>query len=142
MDDVVYLVDNNVLAGLSRAKRAARLLRESCFVTADVVHEARGFADEIRDVPVRAVTSAVLEKLRLVMERVDPHDTSLVDLYANKGSADPVLMATALVMVDEEASRLWQRRVVVVTDDRAVIAMAGTFGVPAMRRSDFAQLLG
>lgn len=141
MDDVVYLVDNNALSGMTREKRSARMLRECCYVTADVVHEARGFADEISDVPVQPVTVAVLEKLKLVMAEVQPEDTALVDLYANKGSADPVLVATALVMVDEEAATLFPRRVRVVSSDRAVGDMTRRFGIDVTSGAEFGQLL-
>lgn len=142
MTDDVYLVDNNVLSRLSRSQRAGPFLRERCVVTEEVLHEARGFADEMSGVRVRDVTVAVLERLKHVMAELPPGDTSLVDLYANKGTADPVLVATALVMMDEEAQTLFASRIVIVTDDRAVAEMAGQLGVECLSCSAFIALVG
>lgn len=141
MDDVIYLVDNNVLTRLGREERASVFLRSQCHVTEDVLHEARGFADELGGVPVRPVSGAVLRSLAHVMGTVDPQDTSLVDLYANKGSADPVLVAVAIDMADEEAQTLVPRQVVLVTGDKAVALTAQRLGVSTLGFEDFQRVL-
>lgn len=141
MNKDVFLVDNNVLSRLSRSQRASRFLRERCFVTRDVLYEARGFADEISDVPVREVTIAVLERLKQVMTELPWEDTSVVNLYDNKGSADPALVATALVMVEEEAETLFPSNIILVTDDKAVIKVAGNLGVARLSYTAFSDLV-
>lgn len=140
MEDL-YLIDNNVLSRLTRAQRAAAFLRNHCRITADVLYEARGYADEIDDVPVEEVTAAVLNQLHEVMAHVEPHDTSLVDLYASKGSADPVLIATALARAEEEQQTFLPRRVIIVTGDKAVAQMATRLGIEQMGFDSFVSLL-
>lgn len=140
MEDL-YLIDNNILSRLTRAQRAAEFLRNHCRITADVLYEARGYADEIEDVPVEEVTVAVLDQLRHVMAHVEPQDTSLVDLYASKGSADPVLIATALARVAEEEQTFLPRRVIIVTEDNAVSHMATRLGMGQMGFETFVSLL-
>ncbi|CAM3026580.1 MULTISPECIES: hypothetical protein [Dermacoccus] len=141
MNDVVYLLDNNVLSRLTREQRRADLLRTQCFITADVLHEARGFADEVRDIPVRPVTKAVLARLVRVMHSIAPKDTSLVDLYANKGSADPVLIAIALDIMETEQDTLMPRRIILVTGDKAVSSTCQRLGVTSLGFDDFVQML-
>lgn len=141
MTDDIYLLDNNILARLTRDQRRSGSLRARCFITEDVLHEARGFAEEVTDLQVRPVTGAVLAQLKRVMESIAPSDTSLVDLYANKGSADPVLVATALDMVDEEAQTLMPRPIVLVTEDKAVALTCQKLGVTTLGFDNFVQIL-
>lgn len=141
MTDPIYLVDNNVLSRLSRHQRASRFLRERCIITEDVLYEARGFTDEITGIRVQPTTVAVLDCLRHVMTQLPSEDTSLVSLYDNKGSADPVLVATALVMMAEQEEMLFQNRVVVVSEDKAVAELAGRLGVEHLSHRAFAALV-
>lgn len=141
MDDVMYLVDNNVLSRLGHEERASAFLRTRCHVTEDVVHEARGFADELSGVPARPVSGSVLRSLAHVMGMIDPQDTSLVNLYANKGSADPMLVAVALDMADEEDRTLVPRQVVLVTGDKAVALVAQRLRVTTLGFEDFQRVL-
>ena len=64
-----------------------------------------------------------------------------MDLYANKGSADPVLVATALDMADEEAQTLMPRPIVLVTEDKAVALTCQKLGVTTLGFDNFLQIL-
>lgn len=61
-----------------------------------------------------------------------PSMISLVDPYANLGGADPVTIACALKAHDNESQYLDPRASVIVTDGKAVTAMAKRFGVVAI----------
>lgn len=135
-----YLVDNNALSRLTSAQRTSAFFREHCHVTADVLHEARGYVEpdlEQREVPI---TPQVLTRLIEVMAGVEVGDTSLVDLYANKGAADPVMIAFILEARDFENDTLLPDPWTIVTDDKAVAAAASRFGLDAIPSSDFRQL--
>lgn len=140
MNRDIYLVDNNVLSRLTRPQRASRFLRERCVITRDVLYEARGFADELGDIQVRELSIPILERLKQIMVQIPSEDTSLVDLYDNKGSADPTIVATALVMAEEEAQTLFERRIILVSDDKAVKQLAVKLGIDLISESAFAAL--
>src|SRR5680860_444810 len=97
MNQTMYLVDSNALVALKRHRIRSAYFRTYCRVTADVLREAREHPDRsvlVKD--VRELTPAVLEQIRAVMKTVGVGDTGLVDLYKNKGAADPGLIASAL----------------------------------------------
>lgn len=54
-----------------------------------------------------ATTSDVLEQVRVVMADVEVGDTDLVDLYGNKGAADPGLVATVLARAAAQGEYLF-----------------------------------
>lgn len=138
MSDAQYLVDNNALSGLTRGQRQSAFLRKHCLIPQDLLYEARGFADaDLDEVNTQPVTIDILERLKRIMATVPIDDMSLVDLYANKGTADPVLIATALSIMDEEQQTLLPRECVILTDDKAVRAKAWEFGVAVMTVEDF-----
>lgn len=141
MNDVLYLIDNNVLGRLTPAQRKSSFLRLECVITSDVLYEARGFSDELTGIPVKEVTTSVVGHLRDVMAQVAPGDNSLVDLYANKGAADPVLVATALDMMDEEQQTLFPREIVLVTGDKAVVSSAQSMGIKTLSGEQFSPLV-
>lgn len=127
-----YLVDNNALSRLTSAQRTSAFFREHCHLTADVLHEARGYVEpELEDLAI-PLTPRVLNRLIEVMADVQPGDTSLVDLYANKGAADPVMIAHALEARDLESDTLLPDTWVIVTDDKAVAAAAHQLGLEAI----------
>lgn len=140
MSDRRYLIDNNALSRLTPEQRLSSFFRERCRVTTDVFHEASGYVEsEIRDLE-EPVTVAVLTRLVNVMGSVTPGDTSLVDLYANKGAADPVMIACALELQAIQDSTLFPDEWVIVTDDKAVTTAAQGHGVSVLNSARFQAL--
>ena len=139
MNRTLYLVDNNALATLKQQRIRSAFFLEYCRVTTDVLREA----DEHPDLSFLARTEYelspdVLEQMRAVMKTVDAGDTSLVDLYRNKGMADPGLIASALDATAAEGQTLFPDTWVIVTNDRAVAAKAAQHGVPTLEAVDLA----
>ena len=75
------------------------------------------------------------------MATPQPGDTSLIDLYANKGAADPVMVACAVAAQRAEDDRLVSDTWIIVTDDKAVAAMARHFGLRTLPSVDLRALL-
>ena len=137
MNETMYLVDSNALVALKRHRIRSAYFRTYCRVTADVLREAREHPDRsvlVKD--VRELTPAVLEQIRAVMKTVGVGDTGLVDLYKNKGAADPGLIASALEAIAADDGKLFCDTWILVTNDRAVEAKAAEFGVVTMRPED------
>lgn len=129
MNDTFYLVDNNVLGKLSSAQRRSAFFVTYCRVPDEVLHEA-GPARAAGAQECRYPTTAdVLRAVQTVMATVDPGDIKLVNLHRNKGTADPFLVACALVEQHNSADMLIRPEWVVVTDDRAVGRKAEEFDV-------------
>lgn len=137
MNERWYLVDNNVLSKLTPAQRASEFFSESCRVSSEVLYEARAYVEESVADAVLPTTAAVLRRLKEVMSAVDPGDTTLVDLYANKGAADPVMIASALEEQAHENATLFPSTWVIVTDDKAVASTARRVGLKVMLSPDF-----
>jgi hypothetical protein len=131
-----YVLDANVLSRLTPEQRASAFVKEFCRVPTEVLFETGGLPDSavIRELELR-VGVRTLERLRDVMATIDPEDRSVVDLYRNKGGADPVLVAAALA-ADHDEDSLWGTEWHIVTDDNAVRRLAETAGVPWLSRSD------
>lgn len=141
MNDTYYLLDNNVVGKLTRSQRRSEFLLERCRVPDDVIHEAgpdrRAELEELR----YPTTAAVLQALKAVLATEPPGNTALVDLYHNKGNADPFLVACALVEQVMGADMLVAPEWVVVTDDKAVRSKAAECGVPWISHLDFVLLI-
>ncbi|KQS98740.1 hypothetical protein ASG23_13430 [Cellulomonas sp. Leaf395] len=75
------------------------------------------------------------------MATVPADDTALVDLYANRGNADPLVVACALNGQDEDSQYLDAPEWTVVTADNAVRAKAEEFGLRALSNAEFAALI-
>jgi len=139
MNEEVYLIDNNVLSHLSSAQRASTFFRTQCRIPAEVLHEADGYADADALKAVEYPTTAsVLGYLHMVMATVPEDDTALVNLYANKGAADPMLVACALDGMDDSKKGLFGPTWIIVSNDKAVRAKASEFGITSCTRDDFA----
>lgn len=133
-----YLIDNNVLARLSPTQLSSRLFRDCCRLPSEVIYEARhrlppGGFREVEE----PVTPQVLRMVSHVMSNVPVGDTSLVDLYANRGNADPLLLAHALVASQEASDTLFPSTWIVVSDDRAVQKAAGLYGLSTETSDEF-----
>lgn len=138
----VYLVDNNVLSQLKRGHRASPFFKEHCRIPSEVLHEAHGFPDlaqlRLLEYPT---TPSVLGALVEVMASVAVGETNLVDLYANLGNADPLLVACALDGQRSDADKLFAPTWTVVSGDKAVRAKAGDFGVEVITTQDLLAIL-
>lgn len=138
MNEVMYLLDNNVLSHLSRSQRASAFFFERCRLTSEVLHEAEDYPDAATFKQIEYPTTArILEHLARVMATVPDSDTALVNLYANKGAADPLLIACALHGTEEASSHLWGPSWVIVSNDKAVLTKASEFNVESLSRDDF-----
>lgn len=137
MNERRYLVDNNVLSKLTVAQRASEFFGQSCRVSSEVLYEARNYVEKSVADAELPTTAAVLRRLTEVMSAVDPGDTTLVDLYANKGAADPVMIAAALEKQTRENATLFPNTWVIVTDDKAVASTARRVGLTVMASPDF-----
>jgi hypothetical protein len=142
MNADVYLLDANVLSRLSAKQRRSPFLHAHCRIPTEVLYEIQGFPDIER---LRALefplTADVLKCLSDVMKTVEPNDFKLVDLYGNKGNADPILVAMALTGMRQAADTLFKEKWVVVSDDQAVRAKASELGVGSLGTMEFVLLL-
>lgn len=137
-----YLVDTNALSQLRLQRRSSAFFQASVKIPSEVLHEAEGFPDieALRQLEY-PVTASVLRWLQKVMATVPDDDTALVDLYANHGSADPLMVACALDARDKEADFLDSNEWVIVTDDRAVRSTAARLGLSTLSNAEFADLI-
>lgn len=137
-----YVIDNNALTQLSRSQRASKFFRENAHVPSEVLYEARGFPDiaelRLNEYPT---TPAVLFQLVRIMATVKTTDTNLVDLYANLGSADPLVVACALDGQDRDSQYLDAPEWFVVTGDKAVRGKAEEFNLKVLTNAEFTTLL-
>lgn len=138
MNEDMYLIDNNVLSHLSRAQRTSEFFFARCRIPTEVLHEADGYpdAEDLKEAEY-PTTARVLTLLLTVMTTVPEDDTSLVNLYANKGAADPILVACALDGMRETANQLFGWTWVIVSNDDAVRAKAAEFCVETATREEF-----
>jgi len=137
-----YLVDTNALGFIGAKRRGSRFFRERCRVTEDVRYEARFTVREsaLTGLTV-STTPRVLQHVSTIMATVPVGDTALLDLYGNKGAADPLLLATALAMNEDESGSLFGDEWVLVTADGALTAKAKEFGIATAAPEDLATLI-
>ncbi|MCY1250063.1 hypothetical protein D9M72_636550 [compost metagenome] len=83
----------------------------------------------------------MLQLLVEVMATVPDTDTRLVDLYANLGNADPLVVACALEGQEHDRQYLMAPEWFVVTGDEAVRDKAEEFGLKVLSNSKFAALI-
>lgn len=142
MIDYVYLVDNNALVALTQRQRSSEFFRSHCYLPDEVLREARGFpdSDALEDRRYETTVS-VLRHLVSVMETVSATDTKLVDLYANRGNADPLIIACALDGKAQNEDKLFGPHWVVVSDDKAVRAKATEFEIDVLTAAEFAAVI-
>jgi hypothetical protein len=142
LNESKYLIDNNALVDLGAARIRSQFFAEHCVVTNDVLFEAR--EHPARDALLEAseqTSPALLEQVRAVMKTVRVGETDLIDLYHNKGAADPGLIATVLEAraVDDGAffADVWT----IVSRDGAVVSKAGEFDIPTKTPMDLAIMI-
>lgn len=138
MNEQMFLLDNNVLSHLSRTQRASAFFFERCRLPSEVLHEAENYPDANAFRKIEYPTTArVLQLLQKVMLTVPDSDTTLVNLYANKGAADPLLIACALDGMEDAADLLWGPTWAIASNDKAVRAKAAEFSVESLSRDEF-----
>lgn len=137
-----YVVDTNSLSQLGRGRRSTSFFRSNARIPSDVLDEARGFPDHaaLRELEY-TTTATVLRWVTKVMATLPSGDMALVDLYANRGKADPFVVACALDGQHEDTQYLDGADWVVVTADKAVQAKAIEFGLTVRTTPEFARLI-
>ncbi|NHI16783.1 hypothetical protein [Microbacterium excoecariae] len=137
-----FVIDTNALSQLGRRRRESEFFLQNAVIPEEVMHEASGFPDvaTMRD-NVHPTTPRVLHWLSQIMATVPSGDTSLVDLYANRGNADPLVVACALEGQEHDNQLLLSPEWVVVTADEAVWNKAQEFGLTVLSNSEFAALI-
>lgn len=137
-----YVVDTNTLSQLGDRRRVSEYFLENAVIPEAVLQEAGGFPDlESLHDNIHPMTPRVLELLCEVMSTVRDNDTRLVDLYANRGNADPLVVACALEGREYDSQFLLAPEWIVVTGDRAVRAKAEEFGLGVLSNAEFAELI-
>lgn len=138
MSETHYLLDTNALSRLTRSERASRFMRARCGITDDVLWESRDLADSAQlKILVQPLTAQALTVVQKIMSKVAVGDLKLVNLYSNKGAADPGLVACALAATVRSQDTLFRQEWLVVTDDGEVRTTAERFDVEWMSSSDF-----
>lgn len=137
-----FVIDTNALGQLGRKRRASEFFLENAVIPEEVMHEASGFPDvaRLRD-NMHPTTPRVLYWLTQIMATVPADDTRLVDLYANRGNADPLVVACALEGQEHDSQQLLGPEWFVVTADEAVREKAREFGLTVLRNSEFSALV-
>lgn len=137
-----FVIDTNALSQLGRQRRASTFFLENAVIPEEVIHEASGFPDiaALRD-NVHPTSPRVLHWLSLIMASVPDEDIRLVDLYANRGNADPLVVACALEGQEHDSQLLLSPEWVVVTADEAVRDKAQEFGLAVLSNSEFSALV-
>lgn len=137
-----YLLDTNALNGLTLAERSSDFVAKRCRIPTEVLYEARELPDIRILKPLEYKTDAeLLTDLRAVMATVDPDDFKLVDLYHNRGNADPILVATALHAIRRLDQELLPDRWLIVTNDRALKTRSAAHGIDTRDLKEFKAIL-
>ena len=133
MNETFYLVDNNVLVEIKGARIESEFFRDQCRVTEDVLWEARERAEYAAlEETARPRNAHFLDQVQRVMHAVEASDTRLVDLYRNKGAADPGLIASVLEAQAAQEGTFFGDEWVIVSNDQAVIECAAEFEIRTM----------
>ena len=137
-----YLLDNNALGKIGRRERGSDFVKRYCRIPSEVLHEASGYPDIATLTELEyPTTAAVLSILGQVMATVDVGDMSLIDLYHNRGNADPLLVACALDARQANSPFLYGEAWAIVSDDQAVQAKATDFGIEFRSSASFLEIL-
>ena len=141
--DSTYFVDTNTLTQLTRPLRSTELFRGSVRIPRAVLAEAKGLPDisELKSLEY-PTTASVLRCLVTVLETVPIDDTRLLDLYRNRGNADPFLVACAIDARNQEPVTLFPQTWVVVSGDTAVREKAAEFELTTLTNREFAERIG
>jgi hypothetical protein len=138
MTDRMYLLDNNALSHMTGGQSESTFFEDHCRVPSEVLHEAEGhpYWESFKALEY-PMTVGVLIAVREVMAASAVDDTSLINLYTNKGSADPLIIACALDAIRESARYLYGPTWTIVSNDKAVCAKATELGIDTWTREEF-----
>lgn len=137
-----YVVDTNTLTQLGKRRRDSPFFKENVVIPEEVLREARGFRDyRSLKLQVYPTTTGVLELLITIMATLSSDDRKLVDLYANRGGADPVVIACALDAKAQATGQLFQPEWLVVTGDAALRDKALEFSLKVLSNAEFSHIL-
>ncbi|MFC5370766.1 hypothetical protein [Arcanobacterium bovis] len=140
--DTHYFLDTNALTRLHPKERTGNFFMKNCHIPSSVLNEVGDPIDKGKlstlEYPINA---KILEIVKRIMEKLDIHDTSLVNLYSNKGTADPFLVATAIYARDLEATKLFSTLYIVVSNDKAVRKICDCFDVETIDSTTFLTIL-
>lgn len=139
MNETYYLIDNNALLEIGRTRRETTFFSKHCRVTDDVAREAGPRAKSLP--PPLKMTPRSLLHLVNIMSTLAPGDKDLVDLFRNKGAADPGLVATALSFRDEDEASLLPDTWVIVSRDKAVLRLAQHYELPCMKPDTLSDII-
>ena len=140
MNETHYLVDNNALTAIRAHRIRSQFFRHYCYLTADVLREAQGHPEEATlAANASEITPEIIEGIRQVMTTLEADDTSLVDLYKNKGAADPGLIAWVIDSIAADDGKLFRDEWILVSNDRAVLKKAAEFRIATMRPEELAR---
>lgn len=130
MNETFYLVDNNALTALTASRIRTDFFADRCRVTEDVLWEARDHpaAATLNACTISRTTTSIA-LIRDIMRVADLSDGGLIDLYRNKGSADPGLIATIIGEQQKDDGLFFRDSWILVTRDRAVTQLARRFEV-------------
>lgn len=141
MNEIIYLLDNNIIGRLGRARLQSEFVSKHCRVTDEVLYEAgpdrRALLDEIR----LPTTGETLDVLKTIMQSIPIGDTALVDLYRNKGAADPLMVASAIIAERDSAQLLFGPKWVIATEDSAVRTLASAHGIGTVSFAELRSLI-
>ncbi|MBL7285817.1 hypothetical protein FPH17_02740 [Corynebacterium godavarianum] len=137
-----YIIDTNVLNKIDVNERSTQFFKTRCSLPDAVLDEASGFPDieELRKLRY-PTTAPLLQLLMEVMATIELKDKRVVNLWKNKGAADPVLTAVALHARAQEKDRMLEIEWVIVTDDRAVRNLAEKHEVEVLSGDQFQEIL-
>lgn len=138
MNEWMFLVDNNVLSHLTIQQRASTFFQDHCRLPTEILHEAQGYPDaSILSGIEYPTTARMLGHLTRVMVSIPDDDTTVIDLYRNKGAGDPLLVACALDAMDDTRDLLIFPTWVIVSGDNAVHTLAARHHIPIWTRQQF-----
>jgi hypothetical protein len=133
-----YLIDNNALGPLGDRKKCS-FFKQHCRVPAEVAYESRRAKHAKLLEPVTMeMTPAILVQLADVMKTVPAGHMGLINLYTYKGTADPILVAMAVVLSTED---LFSDQWMIVTGDKEVRAKATEFSIDTLTPKELAAVI-
>ena len=137
-----YIVDTNVLDKIDVHERATQFFKTSCSLPDAVLDEASGFPDieDLRQLRYRT-TASLLQILMEVMATIEVEDKRVVNLWKNKGAADPVLTAVVLHAREQQRDCILKYKWVIVTDDRGVRDLARKHEIEVLSGDHFREIL-
>lgn len=137
-----YIIDTNVLNKIDVHERATQFFTTSCLFPDAVLDEASGFPD-IEDLrKLRYPTTAELLRILMeVMTTIDIKNKRVVNLWQNKGAADPVLTAVVLHAREQQKDCMLKDKWVIVTDDKGVRDLAEKHEIEVLSGDHFREIL-